>query len=510
VTSPKEIAPFQIDRIPEIVTRVKRSGNVNHVTPKDSLREYRRKRDPKGTPEPYPKADDEQSGGGDAPRFVIQEHHARALHWDVRLERDGVLVSWAVPKGLPPDPKTNHLAKHTEDHPLEYGTFEGDIPSGNYGAGHVILWDTGTYELEKWTDREVKVVLHGKRVSGRYVFFRTGEKWSDWMVHRMDPPQDPEREPLPGDLKPMLATTGALPTGEGWAYEFKWDGVRAIGTVDGGRLRLMSRNSLDVTAAYPELRDAAESLGATQVVLDGEIVALDPDTGVPDFGRLQSRMHVRNTAQARRLAKDYPVAWFVFDVLYLDGHSLIDLPYSERRERLEALELPFPVPPSFSGDGDAVLAASAEQGLEGVMAKRCDAKYRPGMRTRDWIKVKNVRRQEVVIGGWEPGEGNREGSIGALLIGVYDGDTLQYAGQVGTGFTAKTLKDLQKRLQPLERDTSPFEAVPRQYAKTAHWVDPVLVAEVDFGHWTKDGRMRHPSYKGLRDDKEAREVVREP
>ena len=510
VTSPKEIAPFQIDRIPEIVTRVRRSGNVNRVTPKDPLREYRRKRDPQGTPEPYPKADDERAEDASALRFVIQEHHARALHWDVRLERDGVLVSWAVPKGLPPDPKTNHLAKHTEDHPLEYGTFEGDIPAGNYGAGHVILWDTGTYDLEKWTDREVKVVLHGKRVSGRYVFFRTGEKWSDWMVHRMDPPQDPDREPLPDDLQPMLATTGELPTGDGWAYEFKWDGVRALGTVDGGRLHLSSRNSLDITPAYPELRDAAESLGATQVVLDGEIVALDPETGRPDFGRLQSRMHVRNTSQARRLAADCPVAWFVFDLLFLDGHLLIDLPYSERRERLEALELPFPVPPSFSGEGEAVLAASSEQGLEGVLAKRCDARYHPGKRTRDWIKVKNTRRQEVVIGGWEPGEGNREGSIGALLIGVYEGDTLHYAGQVGTGFNARTLKDLQRRLQPLEQSSSPFDAVPRQYAKTAHWVEPTLVAEVVFSHWTKDGRMRHPSYKGLREDKEAREVIREP
>jgi bifunctional non-homologous end joining protein LigD len=174
------------------------------------------------------------------------------------------------------------------------------------------------------------------------------------------------------------------------------------------------------------------------------------------------------------------------------------------------LELPFPVPPSFSGDGEAVLAASSEQGLEGVLAKRLDARYRPGKRTRDWIKVKNFRRQEVVIGGWEPGEGNREGSIGALLIGVYEGDTLHYAGQVGTGFNARTLKDLQARLQPLEQSSSPFDAVPRQYAKTAHWVEPTLVAEVVFSHWTKDGRMRHPSYKGLRDDKEAREVIREP
>ena len=296
-------------------------------------------------------------------------------------------------------------------------------------------------------------MLHGNRVSGRYVFFRTGEKWSDWMVHRMDPPQDPDREPLPDDLQPMLATTGPLPTGDGWAYEFKWDGVRALGTVDGGRLRLTSRNSLDITAAYPELRDAAESLGATQVVLDGEIVALDPETGRPDFGRLQTRMHVRNTAQARRLAADCPVAWFVFDLLYLDGH-FADRPAVHRASGTprSRCELPFPVPPSFSGDGEAVRAASAEQGLEGVLAKRADARYRPGKRTRDWIKVKNMRRQEVVIGGWEPGEGNREGSLGALLIGVYgtgdESDTLHYAGQVGTGFSARTLNDLQERLTP--------------------------------------------------------------
>ncbi|MCW2723559.1 MAG: polymerase LigD, ligase domain protein [Frankiales bacterium] len=477
---------------------------------------YRAKRDVAKTPEPVPEWDvpevaadhtgGDQEGRGDT--FVVQEHHARALHWDVRLERDGVLVSWAVPKGLPLDPATNHLAKQTEDHPLAYATFEGEIPKGEYGGGRVTVWDSGTYELEKWTDDEVKVVLHGKRVDGRYVFFRT--KGQDWMVHRMDGPPS-GWEPLPRDLRPMLATPGALPSDDdNWAYEVKWDGVRALLAVEGGRLTVTSRNGNDVTASYPELRGLGLQLGARQVLLDGEVVAFNPE-GRTDFGMLQARMHVGKPSAA--LLRSTPVQFLAFDLLHHEGRSLLKQPYDERREALEALGLEgehWQVPPAFRGGGAAVLEATKAQGLEGIVAKRRDAPYQPGRRSDSWLKVKHIRRTSAVIAGWKPGEGGRTGRIGSLLLGVQGPSGLEYAGHVGTGFTGATLKKLGELLEPLRRDDSPFAtAVPREFAKSALWVDPELVAEVDYTEWTKDGRLRHPSYKGLRDDYDPKDVVRE-
>lgn len=476
---------------------------------------YRAKRDPARTPEPISEWDvpdegrdhtgDDQAGRGDT--FVVQEHHARALHWDVRLERDGVLVSWAVPKGLPPDPKTNHLARQTEDHPLAYATFAGEIPKGEYGGGTVTIWDAGAYELEKWTDREVKVVLHGRGVQGRYVFFRT--RGEAWMVHRMDPPQDPDWQPLPTTMAPMLATTGPLPPEDGrWAYEVKWDGVRVLAFVEGGQIRALARTGRDVTVAYPELREVGVALGSTQALLDGEVVALGPD-GRPDFELLQHRMHVTDATVARRAARQVPVTYLVFDLLHLAGHPTLALPYDERRALLERLP-GLSVPPSFREDGRAVLRASAAQGLEGIVAKRRGSPYLAGRRSDCWVKVKNLRRQSVVIGGWEPGEGARGNRIGALLVGVQGPNGLRYAGQVGTGFTDETLADLAARLAPLRWDSSPFGGeVPPQHARTAVWVEPLLVAEVEHGSWTHDNRLRHPSYKGLRTDVDPAEVVRE-
>ena len=479
---------------------------------KGELATYRRKRDPARTPEPVPKRSRPQRTGKDD-TFVIQEHHATALHWDFRLERGGVLVSWAVPKGLPLDPKTNHLAVHTEDHPLEYATFEGDIPKGEYGGGQVILWDTGTYECEKWTDREVKVTLHGSRVEGRYVLFKTGERDRDWMVHRLDPPPA-NFEPMPTLVHPMLAVLREqIPRDQdAYGYEFKWDGVRAVVYVDGGRPRVLSRNDRDVTVSYPELRALAESLGARQVVLDGEIVAFDSD-GRPSFEALQSRMHVTNSAQVRRLVAQTPVTYLVFDVLYLDGRSLLDETYVDRRQILESLSLAGPswqTPPHFEGDGEAVLAASQAQGLEGVLAKRLDSRYYAGKRSDYWLKVKNLRTQEVVIGGWKPGAGRRAGAIGSLLLGVPGPAGLEFAGHVGTGFTDRMLRDLEAQLAPLARDDPPFDTpVPREHARAAKWVEPTVVGEVAFGEWTREGRLRHPAWRGLRPDKSAADVVRE-
>ena len=479
---------------------------------KGELATYRRKRDAARTPEPVPKRSQPQRTGNDD-TFVIQEHHATALHWDFRLERGGVLVSWAVPKGLPLDPKTNHLAVHTEDHPLEYATFEGAIPKGGYGGGQVILWDTGTYECEKWTDREVKVTLHGGRVQGRYVLFKTGERDRDWMVHRLDPPPE-DFEPMPTLVHPMLAVLREeIPRDQdAYGYEFKWDGVRAVVYVDGGRPRVLSRNDRDVTGSYPELRDLAESLGSRQVVLDGEIVAFDAN-GRPSFEALQSRMHVTKSAQVRQLMSQTPVTYLVFDVLYVDGRSMVDEPYVERRRVLESLSLSGPswqTPPHFEGDGDAVFAASREQGLEGVLAKRLDSRYYPGKRSDCWLKVKNLRTQEVVIGGWKPGAGRRAGAIGSLLLGVLGPAGLEFAGHVGTGFTDQALRDLEQDLAPLARSDSPFDTtVPREHAKTAKWVEPTVVGEVVFSEWTREGRLRHPAWRGLRPDKSATDIVRE-
>jgi bifunctional non-homologous end joining protein LigD len=474
------------------------------------LSTYERMRDRKATPEPFGARKRRPRKG--QPRFVVQEHHATALHWDFRLERDGVLVSWAVPKGLPVDPKTNHLAVHTEDHPLDYYDFEGEIPKGEYGGGKVMLWDRGTYDVEEWEDRKVKVVLHGERVSGEYVLFQT--KGKNWMMHRVDPPQDPGYEAMPDNVVPMLASTASeLPPKQGeWAFEFKWDGVRAIVYVDGGRARAQSRNLLDITGSYPELRAFGEAVGSRRLVLDGELVVFDPQ-GRSDFGLLQQRMKLTGDA-VRRVAKTYPVVYLVFDVLYVDGRDVTGLKYTERRALLESLDLngeSWQTPPSFPGEGDAVRNASIENGFEGVMAKRLDGTYQPGRRVDHWRKVKNVHRQEMVVGGWTAGEGARAGHLGSLLIGYYDDDgALRYAGHVGTGFTAKTLLDLEKTLKPLARKDSPFaDTVPTAYAKKSTYVEPTLVAEVEFTEWTRDGKLRHPSYKGLRYDKAATEVVRE-
>ncbi len=361
----------------------------------------------------------------------------------------------------------------------------------------------------------MQVVLHGSRVQGRYVLFRTGSRDRDWMIHRMDPPNDPDWAPLPALVRPMLAVAREeLPADDdAYGYEFKWDGVRAVVYVTGGRPRVLSRNDNDVTGTYPELRAMAEAMGSHQAVLDGEIVAFDR-AGRPSFSTLQSRMHVTTAAAVRRLVREVPVTFLAFDLLHLDGRSLLDAPYEERRAALESLGLDGPhwqTPPWFRGDGAAVLAASKEQGLEGVLCKRLGSRYAPGRRSDTWLKVKHALHQEVVLGGWKPGAGRRAGTIGSLLLGVPDGTgALAYVGHVGTGFTGRMLDDLRERIGPLERDSSPFAgAVPRTHARDAHWVQPRLVGEVAFTEWTTDGRLRHPTWRGLRPDKRPAEVTRE-
>ncbi len=478
----------------------------------DRLRDYRDKRDFGATPEPGGSARGEAArdpnAAADLPRFVVQEHRASSLHWDLRLEHEGALASWAVPRGIPVHPKEDRLAVRTEDHPLRYLDFEGEIPAGNYGAGTMAIWDGGGFELEKWRDDEVIAVFHGERVQGRYVLFRTRGK--DWMIHRMDPPA-PGVEPMPERIEPMAARAGALPADDGaFAYEIKWDGIRAIAHLDRGHLELTGRNGTDYRPRYPELRPLGGALGTTRALLDGEIVAFD-DTGRPSFERLQSRMHLTGDAAIKRKARELPVTYAIFDLLWLDGHLITGLPYSDRRRLLEELDLDgahWRTPAAHAGDGAALLAATREQGIEGIVAKRLDSVYEPGRRSSAWIKVKNVYRQEVVIGGWSPGEGGRATTLGAICAGVHDEDgALRYVGKVGSGFTGETLDLVTGKLAPLRRDSSPFEG--RQPPRGTVFVEPRLVAEVEFREWTQAGTMRAPVFKGLRDDKPAGDVVRE-
>jgi len=441
-------------------------------------------------------------------RFVIQEHHARSLHWDLRLERDGVLASWALPKGLPETPEKNHLAVHTEDHPLEYATFEGEIPQGEYGGGRMTIWDSGHYDVEKWSDSEVKFVLHGAKGTGSFVLFQTKDR--DWMIHRHGP--STRVDEMPSSVKPMLAVAGQLPADEeDWAFEIKWDGVRAILFVEGGRVRAQSRNDLDVTVSFPELADIGQFLGMTTCIIDGEIVALG-ENGKPSFSRLQQRMHVANQREAKRRSLSDPVTFVAFDLLYLDGHSLMDATYDERRDRLESLHLSgetFITTDAFRDvSGQDILTATVENGLEGVIAKRRASSYRAGRRSPDWTKVKSFRTQEVVIGAWTDGRGERQKSLGALLLGIPDEGGLRYVGKVGTGFSARARTALLADLEPLATPDDPFGcALPAADAGAAHFVRPVLVGEVEFGEWTTAGRLRHPTWRGLRPDKAPHEVV---
>jgi len=483
---------------------------------KDRLAEYRAKRDFGTTTEPAGDAAGAVEPAAEG-RFVVQEHHATRLHWDLRLEHDGALASWAVPNGIPDDPRRNRKAVRTEDHPLEYLDFHGEIPTGQYGAGTMTIWDRGTYAAEKWRDDEVILTFAGERLRGRYALIRTGrEDPKDWLMHRMDPPEDPDAEPMPeGGIVPMLAKTAKLPRDDGgWAYEVKWDGIRALVYSEPGRLRLETRNLRDVTAAYPELRRLNRALSSHRAILDGEIVAFDED-GRPSFARLQQRMHLTSESAIRRRSREIPVVLALFDVLWLDGHSLMDAPLRERRERLEELELSGPswqTPAQLHGDAKVLLEATAAQGLEGLIAKRLDSPYEPGRRTGAWLKIKNLRREEFTIVGWEPGEGRREHRIGSLLVARHDPDSgaLVYAGEVGTGFTEQMLDDLIARLEPLRVDRSPLSDRSRPAPRKACWVQPLLVAEVEYANVTPDGMLRHPSFKGLRADKEAPvEVVAE-
>jgi bifunctional non-homologous end joining protein LigD len=462
----------------------------------EKLREYERKRDPGKTPEPF-----SGRSGKRGPIFVVQRHDARRLHYDFRLERDGVLASWAVPKGIPLEPGVRALAVHVEDHPLDYASFEGEIPKGEYGAGSVEIWDSGRYDLvEEKRDGGLTVHLHGKRLEGLWTLIpaHLDGKEQNWLLVRKRDGAPPRGR---NDYRPMLATLAdGLPSGPDWTFEVKWDGYRALGYVRAGEARLLSRNANDLTGRFPAVaRALALAVRSPECVVDGEVCALDED-GRPSFSAMQ---------QGR---PDTPIVYEVFDVLEVDGEPVVDLPLSERRKRLEQLVDLRDRTVQLSGqfdDGEALLTAAKEQRLEGVMAKKKQSRYAEGRRTRDWLKVKTHGEQEFIIVGYTKGEGRRAHSFGSLVLAVNDGGALRWVGNVGTGFTDKTIAELLDALEPLRVDESPLPVVPKM-AKVRKsdvvWVQARLVAEVKFAEWTHDGHLRAPVYLGLRDDKAATEV----
>jgi bifunctional non-homologous end joining protein LigD len=461
------------------------------------LEDYERKRTRGATPEPFAKGK-----RGKEPIFVVQRHDARRLHYDFRLERDGVLLSWAVPKGVPLEPGTQHLAVHVEDHPLSYASFEGEIPAGNYGAGTVEIWDRGTYELvEEKPNGGLTVNLRGERLQGLWTLVPaklSGDE-KNWLLVKKK--EDAPAPTAPRRYEPMLATLSAdVPAGDGWVFEVKWDGFRAIATLRGGEVDLRSRNDKSFVDRFPTVVRALERAVRTpDCVLDGEIVAVGADG--------------RATFSAMQQGKEGTTYVYVaFDVLEVDGTPLVDLPLTERRARLrDVLDLRqrgVQLSETFD-DGPALYRAAQEQQFEGIMAKRPDSRYESGRRSRSWLKIKTQGRQELVVAGYTKGQGRRSAGFGSLVLGVHENGVLRWAGNVGTGFDDREIERLLARLKPLRREGSPFAEVPRMprvRRDDVAWVEPELVAEIRFAEWTHDGRLRAPVYQGLREDKEAEEV----
>ncbi|HEV7735331.1 MAG TPA: DNA ligase D [Candidatus Binatia bacterium] len=489
-----------------------------------ALDTYRRKRDFRRTPEPDG-GTVEQAGG----LYVIQKHAARRLHYDLRLELDGTLKSWAVPKGPSLDPAEKRLAVHVEDHPIEYGSFEGDIPKGEYGAGHVIVWDHGRWAPIGEPDGgyakgKVKFTLYGEKLRGGWTLARMGgrageggKNWlllkerdaeardasdGDILVERPDSVQAVDRTPLPAQMEPQLATLADRPPeSDDWLHEIKWDGYRALCRIENGRVQCFSRSGQDWTRQFAPVAKALAAMPVQSAWVDGEVVVLGPD-GRTSFEGLQEALH-DGRGDMRYMA---------FDLLHHDGVDLRPLPLEQRKARLSALVRRMPEGAvHFSdhvvGRGAAFLEHAAGLGLEGVLSKQRTAPHRAG-RHADWLKIRCHQGQEVVIGGFTDPAGSRSG-LGALLVGVHETDgTLAYAGRVGTGFSDALLRTLRKQLEAIARKTSPFAPFPDVPPRT-HWVEPRLVAVVRFTNWTRDLRMRHPTFEGMREDKPAKEVVRE-
>lgn len=544
------------------------------------LEEYQKKRDFKKTSEPAGRPGRRARG---APlRFVIQKHAASHLHYDLRLEMEGVMRSWAVPKGPSLDPSTKRLAMEVEDHPIEYNDFEGTIPAGEYGGGTVMLWDRGTYTpdeprkgesdeeavLREYRAGKLSITFHGERLKGSFALVRTDtveggirSKWllikhrdehadrrtditqevttsvatgrtmeeiaagkggrREWHSNRAGrkkkpaapAPKAPAETP---SFQPMLARSSQSPPKQstGWTYEPKYDGIRVLAFATGGKVALITRNGHDKSRQFPEVAEAVANLAdelGDALVLDGEIVPRDGDR-IGRFEELQGRMHVQDAARVRQLAKETPTALAVFDILLRADEVFIQRPWAERREVLEETldgytSAQILLAPTTT-DREALVAQARKEGWEGIIAKRVDSRYRPGQRTDDWLKLKIENQQEFVVGGWTEPRKSRP-FFGALLLGYYDasGDFV-YAGHTGTGFSGDQLHSLYTQLRKLERKTPPFREKPKTN-EPAHWVTPKIVVEVRFNEWTRDGKLRQPVFKGVREDKDPREVVRE-
>ncbi|MGH7726940.1 MAG: DNA ligase D [Candidatus Eiseniibacteriota bacterium] len=529
------------------------------ATRKENLDLYRKKRDPARTPEPFGPAEERVARGVTprAPRFVVQKHWARQLHYDFRLELDGTLKSWSVPKGPSTRAEERRLAVHVEDHPLEYASFEGVIPAGNYGAGSVIVWDHGPYGsfkeddlLEQYVRGKLELELFGFKLRGRWTLVRMGKKDKEWLLLKKVDGGVSEREAVdrypesvisgltveemrdvPGtldalrdlirsfdaprrdvdvkDVGLMLATlTERAPSGPDWGFEIKYDGVRVLVQRDGEQLRMLGRSGEDITKRYPEVASGLASLAVPRFLLDGEIIAED-ESGRPSFGRLQARMGLSRPRDIEAAMAKVPVRGVFFDCLALEGHDLRKLPLVERKELL-ARTLP-PIGPVQRSDyvpahGPEFFEAASELGLEGIIAKKLASSYQ-SRRSADWLKIKCQKRQEFVIGGYTDPQGSRA-RFGALHVGLYDGPTLVYVTKVGTGFDEEGLDRIAALLEPLARSTSPFD-VGTPGGRGHHWVEPRLVCEVRFTEWTRDGGLRHPTFLGLRPDRKPEECRRE-
>jgi len=473
---------------------------------------YNRKRDFTETAEPvgeWTDADVDPMTARTGELFVIHQHYATRLHHDLRLEMFNgstpVLVSWAIPKLLPRRHGQRHLAVRTEDHPYGYATFTGSIPKGEYGGGQVRIFDTGEYRAVERDGKKISIELTGSRIHGLYHLIRTREKGGkqEWLALQSEDLRT-EIEARP-PATPMLATSGGEPFDDpAWMFEPKWDGIRALAICDEAT-KLVSRNQLDVTVAYPELAAINLRLVAIDAMVDGEIVALDD--GIPSFQKLQGRMHLRDPAKVEKAARTAPVTYMAFDLLYLDGRSLVDLPLIERRRLLEETVVTsdrLQISPAVVGEGQALFEAAAEQKLEGILAKKDDSPYLPGARSSAWLKIKTVFDADTIVVGWTEGGGNREGTLGSMLLAMYDEGQLRYVGSVGTGFNAASLQNALMLLQEVPEAESPFDAAllrERPELRKAHWVEPRLVAAIEYRQVTAAGRLRVPSFKGFREDK---------
>ncbi len=481
------------------------SAEVIAASKDPNLAEYIRKRDFEGTPEPAP-----GTAAGEGNSFVIHKHRATRLHYDVRLEREGALPSWAVPKGLPTAKGDKRLAVRTEDHPLEYGKFSGTIPAGHYGAGEVRIFDDGWYEPVEWDDKKISFRLHGRRYPGiEFHFVKTRTDWLAFLASAQDAPMIAP----PPRYQPMLAEGGWQAfDDDDWSFEPKLDGIRCLAEMTTGETKLITRSGRDVTTQYPDIHMIHELVDQVNAVLDGEIVAFDAD-GKNSFEALQQRMNLANEREIKRMAKQLPVALVVFDLLWLDGRETIGLTLEERRELLELIveqDERLQLMAHVEANGKAFTGAAKNLGLEGVVAKKKGSKYLPGRRSDTWRKIKLTNTQDCVILGWTPGQGGRSKTFGALLVGALDGDTWRWIGQVGTGFTDAMLAIVQEQLDARTRDTPPINDPELAQVKGATFVDPELVCEVEYLEITKGAtKMRAPSFKGLRPDKTPDECVLE-